>query len=94
MLEKIIKNMLETAGCGCTAGDIKTVTETPISNNTDRGSQPIDLDQQEVNKAVNAIRSQAKTEYSNLSAAFKAYVNYNKLPADMRDRVFVALFGD
>lgn len=88
-LENIVKKVLEPVEQAA----VKTASETPISNNTTRSKQSVCLNKQFVEKATHAIRESAKTDYKNLSAAFKAYVNYNNLPADKRNMIYVALFG-
>lgn len=89
-LESTIKKVLESVEQAA----VKTASEAPVSNNTSRSQKSVCLNQQFVEKAVHAIRESAKTDYKNLSASFKAYVNYNNLPADKRNMIYVALFGD
>jgi len=88
-LENLVKKVMEPIESAA----VKTASETPISNNTARSKKPCDLNEQFVEKAVHAIKESAKTDYKNLSASFKAYVNYNNLPADKRHLIYVALFG-
>lgn len=85
-LDKLVQKALEVAA-------IKTVSESPISNNTNRSSKPVDLNEEFICKAAHAIRESAKTDYPNLSASFKAYVNYNSIPVDMRDLIYLAVFS-
>lgn len=88
-LENIVKKMLEPVEQAA----VKTASETPISNNTTRSKKSVCLNEQFVEKAIHVIRESAKTDYKNLSAAFKAYVNYNNLSAGKRNMIYVALFG-
>ena len=86
-LESIVQKVLESAG-------VKTASETPISNNSTRSRKLEDLESAFIKKACHAIRETAKTDYKNLSASYKAYVQYNNVPIGLRNKLFIALFGE
>lgn len=86
-LEIIVQKALESAA-------IKTASETPISNNSTRSRKLENIEEKFIEKACHAIRETAKTDYKNLSASYKAYVQYNNVPTGLRNKLFIALFGE